>query len=186
MLTAWARILARVPNSRLIVLAERATTRSSARGPCLPNTAWPADRVEFVGKRTRGQYLQLHHHVDIALDTFPFNGHTTVCEALWMGVPVVVLAGDTYVTRFGGSALVNVGLSELIAGYGRGIRRSRRAAGRRRRTPAGAAGRAARAIGRLAATGWRGIYSQFGGGLPRYVDSVVLQARGWTIIAGSC
>ena len=74
-----------------------------------------AERVEFVGKRSRGEYLRLHHQVDIALDTFPFNGHTTVCEALWMGVPVVVLAGETYVTRFGGSALVNLDLQDLIA-----------------------------------------------------------------------
>ncbi len=115
MLSSWARILARVPNSRLIVLAERSDNAVERARALFAEHGVAPGRVEFVGKRTRGRYLQLHHEVDIALDTFPFNGHTTVCEALWMGVPVVVLAEDTYVTRFGGSALVNVGLPELIA-----------------------------------------------------------------------
>jgi protein O-GlcNAc transferase len=53
--------------------------------------------------------------VDIALDPFPMNGHTTTCDALWMGVPVVMLAGQTYARRFGGSALFHVGLEQLIA-----------------------------------------------------------------------
>jgi protein O-GlcNAc transferase len=53
--------------------------------------------------------------VDITLDTFPFNGHTTTCDTLWQGVPVVALAGNTYCSRFGSSALVNLGLESLIA-----------------------------------------------------------------------
>ena len=52
---------------------------------------------------------------DIALDPFPFNGHTTTCDAIWMGVPVVMLEGDVYASRFGGSVLANVGLEKLIA-----------------------------------------------------------------------
>ena len=52
---------------------------------------------------------------DIALDSFPFNGHTTTCDAIWMGVPVVMQAGQTYASRFGGSVLRNVGLTNLIA-----------------------------------------------------------------------
>jgi predicted O-linked N-acetylglucosamine transferase (SPINDLY family) len=53
--------------------------------------------------------------VDMALDTFPFNGHTTTCDAVWMGLPVVMLAGDRYASRFGASVLANVGLDEMIA-----------------------------------------------------------------------
>ena len=49
------------------------------------------------------------------VDPFPFNGHTTTCDAIWMGVPVVMLAGQTYASRFGGSVLTNVGLERLIA-----------------------------------------------------------------------
>jgi predicted O-linked N-acetylglucosamine transferase (SPINDLY family) len=60
--------------------------------------------------------LQLIQTVDVALDPFPFNGHTTTCDALWQGVPVVMLAGNTYASRFGGSVLANVGQERLIAG----------------------------------------------------------------------
>jgi predicted O-linked N-acetylglucosamine transferase (SPINDLY family) len=115
MLTAWAKILSRVPDSRLIVLAEPSEHAVQRTCALFADHGVAAERVEFVGKRTRGQYLRLHHQVDIALDTFPFNGHTTVCEALWMGLPVVVLAGNSYVTRFGGSALATLGLNDLIA-----------------------------------------------------------------------
>ncbi len=70
----------------------------------------------MINKRPRPDYLRLHHEIDICLDTFPFNGHTTVCDALWMGVPSIMLEGRTYASRFGGTALVNLGLRELIAG----------------------------------------------------------------------
>jgi predicted O-linked N-acetylglucosamine transferase (SPINDLY family) len=59
--------------------------------------------------------LELHHRIDLGLDAFPFNGHTTICDALWMGVPSIVLEGSRYASRFGGTALVNLGLQEWIA-----------------------------------------------------------------------
>jgi predicted O-linked N-acetylglucosamine transferase (SPINDLY family) len=52
--------------------------------------------------------------IDIALDPFPFNGHTTTCDALWQGLPVVSLAGGSYASRFGSSALRELGLEDLI------------------------------------------------------------------------
>ena len=60
-------------------------------------------------------YFQRYQSIDIALDTFPFGGGTTTCNALWMGVPVVSLAGRTAVGRAGLSILSNVGLPELVA-----------------------------------------------------------------------
>ena len=74
-----------------------------------------SERIEIVSKRPRSEYLQLHSRIDIALDSFPFNGHTTVCDALWMGVPSIMMEGDRYASRFGGSGLVTLGLDELIA-----------------------------------------------------------------------
>ena len=114
-LSAWAQILFRVPNSRLLVLADPSDAALARMRSVFAAHGVAGERLEFMGKRARREYLELHQQVDIALDTFPFNGHTTVCEALWMGVPVVVLAGETYVSRFGGSALVNLRLQELIA-----------------------------------------------------------------------
>jgi predicted O-linked N-acetylglucosamine transferase (SPINDLY family) len=74
-----------------------------------------AHRVEFVEPRPRSAYLELYHRLDIVLDTFPYNGHTTSLDALWMGVPVVSLAGETPVSRAGLSQLSNLGLPELAA-----------------------------------------------------------------------
>jgi glycosyltransferase involved in cell wall biosynthesis len=64
------------------------------------------------------EHLQLYNGVDIGLDPFPYNGTTTTCEALWMGVPVVVLDGDRHSGRVGVSLLTRVGLTELIADSG--------------------------------------------------------------------
>ena len=94
-------------------------------------------RVEVVNKRPRYEYLQLHGKSTSRLDTFPFNGHTTVCDALWMGVPSIMLEGSSYASRFGGSALLNLGLENLIARIARTICRDRRGFGRR---PASAVG----------------------------------------------
>jgi predicted O-linked N-acetylglucosamine transferase (SPINDLY family) len=60
------------------------------------------------------EHLNLYNRVDIALDTFPYNGTTTTCEALWMGVPVVTLAGESHRSRVGVSILKSIGLDELI------------------------------------------------------------------------
>jgi predicted O-linked N-acetylglucosamine transferase (SPINDLY family) len=60
-------------------------------------------------------YFKLYNRIDIALDTFPFNGGTTTCDSLWMGVPVVTLAGTNGVSRGGVSLLTHIGLPELIA-----------------------------------------------------------------------
>ena len=68
-----------------------------------------------MSKRPRHEYLELYHTIDVALDTFPYNGHTTSLDALWMGVPVVTLRGNTSVGRAGVSQLTNLDLEELIA-----------------------------------------------------------------------
>jgi predicted O-linked N-acetylglucosamine transferase (SPINDLY family) len=74
-----------------------------------------AERIEMYGRRSHREYLALYQGMDIALDTLPYNGHTTNLDSLWMGVPVVTLVGRTVVGRGGSSQLTNLGLGELGA-----------------------------------------------------------------------
>src|SRR5207244_2853194 len=74
-----------------------------------------ADRIKFAANRPEAQYLKTYDEIDIALDPFPFNGDNTTCDALWCGVPVVTLAGNSFISRRGVSHLSAVGLSQLIA-----------------------------------------------------------------------
>lgn len=117
-LALWIRVLQAVPNSRLIVkanaladkqLCENIRTQFAAGGI-------GADRLTLLPKTpTLHEHMSVYHQCDIALDTFPYNGTTTTCEALWMGVPTVTLAGKTHVARVGVSINTNVGLSDWIA-----------------------------------------------------------------------
>ncbi|MGA3067057.1 MAG: tetratricopeptide repeat protein [Tepidisphaeraceae bacterium] len=111
---AWTRILLTVPNSRLMVYAERGRHRDAALKKIAAAGVDPA-RVTFVDNLPLRLYFPRYHAVDIALDPFPFCGGTTTCDTLLMGVPVVTLRGKTAVGRAGVSILSNLGLPELIA-----------------------------------------------------------------------
>jgi protein O-GlcNAc transferase len=114
LLRLWARVLGKVAHSRLVLLSGVGSHRQRAI-EALERDGVEPRRVEFVEYRPRREYLELYHRLDIILDTFPYNGHTMSLDALWMGVPVVSLAGDTPVSRAGLSQLTNVGLPELVA-----------------------------------------------------------------------
>ncbi|MGA3068213.1 MAG: tetratricopeptide repeat protein [Tepidisphaeraceae bacterium] len=116
-LRLWAAAMKSVPGSRLLLLAPQGSARQRVLAT-FKNLAVDPARVEFVDRQPRARYLQLHHRIDIALDTLPYNGHTTSLDAFWMGVPVVTLAGQTVVGRAGISQLNNLGLPELIAATG--------------------------------------------------------------------
>jgi predicted O-linked N-acetylglucosamine transferase (SPINDLY family) len=113
----WSRVLRRVPDSRLLLKANglrepRALDLLSER---LRSWGLPMERVDLVPTvPTRAEHLAMYARVDVALDTFPYHGTTTTCEALWMGVPVVTLAGEAHASRVGVSLLTCVGLEELI------------------------------------------------------------------------
>jgi predicted O-linked N-acetylglucosamine transferase (SPINDLY family) len=109
-----ATVLKAVPNSRLMLLAAEGSHRQRTRESLAKKQIDPA-RIEFVGYCRRRDYLDYYHRIDIGLDTFPYNGHTTSLDSYWMGVPVVTLVGQTAVGRAGLSQLSNLGLTELIA-----------------------------------------------------------------------
>jgi protein O-GlcNAc transferase len=113
-LSLWARALQGVERSRLIMRAPEGSSRQWVLDT-LKLGGISADRIDFVGRQPRGRYLETYHRIDIALDTFPYNGHTTTLDALWMGLPVVTLIGQTVVGRAGYSQLTNLGVPELIA-----------------------------------------------------------------------
>jgi predicted O-linked N-acetylglucosamine transferase (SPINDLY family) len=71
-------------------------------------------RVQLVHRTTSGTYLRRYGGIDIALDPVPFNGHTTTCDAAWMGCPTVTLSGQIYAHRYGGSVLRKLNLPELV------------------------------------------------------------------------
>jgi predicted O-linked N-acetylglucosamine transferase (SPINDLY family) len=113
-LAAWARLLRAVPNSQLLLHAHEGSHRQRLQER-LAREGIEAHRVEFAGFMPIDQYFALYQRIDLALDTFPYGGGTTTCDALWMGVPVVSLAGQTAVGRGGLSLLSNIGLRELVA-----------------------------------------------------------------------
>jgi predicted O-linked N-acetylglucosamine transferase (SPINDLY family) len=114
MLSLWARVLASVPRSRLIMLAPA----GSARDWVLDHftaAGVESGRIELMGSQPRNDYLRTYDRIDIGLDTWPYGGHSTGFDALWMGVPQVTVPGQTVVGRAGASLLTNLGLKELIA-----------------------------------------------------------------------
>jgi predicted O-linked N-acetylglucosamine transferase (SPINDLY family) len=117
-LEAWGALLARVPDAKLL-LKGRPFKDEAARALLIERLGThgvPVDRIELLGwAPDPGGHLGLYRRVDIALDPFPYNGTTTTCEALWMGVPVVTLEGQRHSGRVGASLLTRIGLPELIA-----------------------------------------------------------------------
>jgi predicted O-linked N-acetylglucosamine transferase (SPINDLY family) len=115
---AWSRILQAVPGSRLL-LKSSATGDTDIRRRLVAQFATLGageDRIAFLDPAPdHADHMAAYSQVDIALDTFPYNGTTTTCEALWMGVPVVCVAGRVHAARVGVSLLTQVGLENLIA-----------------------------------------------------------------------
>jgi protein O-GlcNAc transferase len=110
----WGGVMRALPESRLRLLAppgrhrDRLLQRLMAHGIA-------AERVAFLPFRPRADYLRSYHDIDIGLDTFPYNGHTTSLDSLWMGVPTITRVGETCVGRGGFSQLFQLDLVELAA-----------------------------------------------------------------------
>lgn len=112
----WAKVLTAVPSSRMWVKFPTLDDLQSADSVRheFARHGIESDRVTLHGGTfSHRSHLDAHRHVDVVLDTFPYHGTTTTCEALWMGVPVLTLVGDRHVSRVGASLLGQVGLKDL-------------------------------------------------------------------------
>lgn len=111
----WARILAAVPGSRLLLgnAGDAGVQRRLAEA--FAGHGIPVERLAFRPRMPLAAFLAMHSEIDLALDTFPYAGGATSCHSLWMGVPFVTLVGDRYMARMGLSLLEEVGLGELAA-----------------------------------------------------------------------
>ncbi len=114
----WARVLNAVPGARMIVKGRPFAEPDVCRRylELFAEQGIDESRVELLAYfASRQDYLEIYRRVDIVLDTFPYNGGTTTCEALWMGVPVVTLAGDRTVARMGASILACIDARDWVA-----------------------------------------------------------------------
>jgi protein O-GlcNAc transferase len=114
-LEAWARLLRETPGSRLLIVARGAPQLAQSLRAKFGAAGVDPLRIDCEGHVPIGEYLALHGRVDINLDAFPYAGGTTTLHSLWMGVPVVTLAGESAVSRGGASILGVLGLDELVA-----------------------------------------------------------------------
>jgi len=114
MLATWARVLAACPGSRLVVMAHGGNHAARVRADLAVLGIAP-ERVDCVSRLSPADYFQTYRRIDVMLDTFPYGGHTTGLDALFMGVPVVTLAGATVVSRAGAGHWANLGAESLGA-----------------------------------------------------------------------
>ena len=116
-IATWARILVRMPGSRLTLKYKSLKTDSMQELVYaeFAKHGVTRDRLVFLSQTdSKMEHMSQYNCIDIGLDPFPYNGTTTTCDALWMGVPVITLAGRSHVGRVGVSQLTNIGLPELI------------------------------------------------------------------------
>ena len=112
----WSKILHSVPTSRLVLKLQKLNNNTSYYHDLFIQEGISKERIEFYQPSPSiEEHLSLYNTIDICLDPFPFNGATTTCEALWMGVPVITLLGDRHVGRVGASILTNIGHEDFIA-----------------------------------------------------------------------
>ncbi|MEA2734537.1 MAG: protein O-GlcNAc transferase, partial [Humisphaera sp.] len=109
----WRRILSESPDSRLLLVSSSAQT--DYLSTLAQHHGLPLERLVVVPRIAGRAYWRLYDRIDVVLDPFPHTGGLTTCDSLWMGVPVVTLAGQTHVARQGVMLLNNVGLPDLVA-----------------------------------------------------------------------
>jgi predicted O-linked N-acetylglucosamine transferase (SPINDLY family) len=114
MLELWSRLLLALPHSRLLLHAPRGSAREHVLAKFQQEGVASA-RVEFIDRQSKRDYFAVYNRIDVCLDPWPCNGGVTSLDALWMGVPIIALVGETAVGRAGWSLLSNLHLPELAA-----------------------------------------------------------------------
>lgn len=109
---AIAKVMLAVPDARCLITALPGGQARTALLDYFESRGVARERFTLRGRGSHETFLAQHREVDIALDSFPYNGTTTTLHALWMGVPVIALAGHTHVSRVGASILANLGLDD--------------------------------------------------------------------------
>jgi protein O-GlcNAc transferase len=116
-LAVWAELLRRLPTSRLLVrnrLLGRPNNREYVRMR-MQDAGLPMERVELLGPAAHHEFLATYNRIDLALDTFPYNGGSTTMESLVQGVPVACFTGDRWAARISASLMHFAGLDEFVA-----------------------------------------------------------------------
>ncbi len=116
-IVTWSAILRALPSARLVVKCHPFADEPTRAGfrAAFAAQGVSADRLELQGAAPHRAFLAEYGRIDIALDPFPYTGGLTTCEALWMGVPVVTLPGESFASRHSTSHLHNVGLGDWVA-----------------------------------------------------------------------
>lgn len=115
-LDLWCDLLHALPSARLLLFRNdlTGTRREEIRRRFLARGITD-ERLELEHEAGEGGHLAVYHRIDVSLDVFPWCGHTTACESLWMGVPVITLRGDRHAGRMTASVLMTLGLADWVA-----------------------------------------------------------------------
>lgn len=111
----WSKLLRAIPSARMLLAAMPASTPDPELAAWFEEEGIAAERLNYEPRSTIDKYMEMHHRVDICLDTFPYGGGTTTLHALWMGVPTLTIAGPTQPSRAGTVIMRQVELEEFVA-----------------------------------------------------------------------
>ena len=117
-ISLWSKVLLSIPDSKLLLRSRELSSKKIADNTLARFKKFNVDKSRLIleGKAdTRKEFLETYKQIDITLDTFPFQGNTSTCESVWMGVPVLTLKGDRYLFHFGESINSNLKMFDWIA-----------------------------------------------------------------------
>ena len=114
-ISRWAKLLHRVPTAKMRLAAMHKQSDHTTLAQWFKDEGIAEERLSFYQRTHLGDYLEMHQHIDVCLDTYPYTGGTTTMHALWMGVPTLTLAGDTVPSRAGACIMEHVGLNAFVA-----------------------------------------------------------------------